>query len=187
MTNALDQQRVTLKNLKVADFASEETLCFTATVLFDGEAIADARNDGHGGATFVFPRQGKRDRLAEAEDFAKSLPPEVTEFDDPQDSSRRFEIDITLDYLVDSLAGSMHAEKKIRAAFNRDISNKVMFIKGDKLLFLKGVKLRAIPDRKAYFAALHARQKEPIIILAELPPEEAFALWKPHAINDGTS
>ena len=53
------QDRITLKNLKVADFASEETLCFTATVMFDGRPIAEARNDGHGGSTFVRALQGQ--------------------------------------------------------------------------------------------------------------------------------
>ncbi|WP_166737498.1 hypothetical protein [Pseudomonas aeruginosa] len=38
------QDRITLKNLKVADFASEETLCFTATVMFDGRGtVANSR------------------------------------------------------------------------------------------------------------------------------------------------
>ncbi len=75
MTNALDQQRITLKNLKVADLASRESLCFTATVVFDREPIAYADNDGHGAATIVRALQGKRDRLAEAEEFVENLPP----------------------------------------------------------------------------------------------------------------
>ncbi len=184
---SIHQQRVSLKNLKVADFASEETLCFTATVLFDGEPIADANNDGHGGMTFVRARDGKRSKLAEAEEFAASLPPDVTEYDDPQDRSRKLTIEITLDYLVDHLANTMHADKKIRAAFNRDIGNKVLFVKDGKLLFLKGVKLKTITDRPAYFARLRAAQKQPIVILAELAPDAAFALWKQHTGNDDAS
>ncbi|MGV8241887.1 hypothetical protein ACV331_35065, partial [Pseudomonas aeruginosa] len=64
-----------LKNLKVADFASEETLCFTATVVFDGTPIAEARNDGHGGSTFLRALNNKTTLLAQAEAFAKELPP----------------------------------------------------------------------------------------------------------------
>ena len=70
METIITQDRITLKHLKVADFASEETLCFTATVLFDGVAIADARNDGHGGSTFIRALGGQAARLAEAEAFA---------------------------------------------------------------------------------------------------------------------
>ncbi|CDF84881.1 Conserved hypothetical protein [Pseudomonas knackmussii B13] len=75
MDNITKQDRITLKNLKVADFASEETMCFSATVVFDGTPIAEARNDGHGGSTFVHALNGKAALLAQAEAFAKGLPP----------------------------------------------------------------------------------------------------------------
>ena len=61
MDNITKQDRITLKNLKVADFASEETLCFNATVVFDGTPIAEARNDGHGGSTFLHALKSRRD------------------------------------------------------------------------------------------------------------------------------
>ena len=172
MDNITKQDRITLKNLKVADFASEETMCFSATVVFDGTPIAEARNDGHGGSTFLRALSGKVALLAQAEAFAKGLPPAP------------LHIDMTLDFLVDELADAMHAERKVRAAFNRDIGNKVLFIKDGKLLFIKGIKLKAIADRKAYFASLRARQAQPIVILAELAPEQAFDLWKQHVLGD---
>lgn len=190
METHLNQTRVTLKSLKVADFASEETLCFTATVLFDGQAVAYAKNDGRGGATFVWPRVAggsAREHLRQALAYAESLPPEMTEYPDPNDSTRRLTIDITLDYLIDHLAETMHAERKLRSAFQRDIGNKVLFVKGGKLLFVKGAKLKAIADKPAYFASLRARQDKPIVILAELPADEAFALWKQHVVRDDPS
>lgn len=64
MDTITKQDRITLKNLKVADFASEETLCFTATIVFDGTPIAEARNDGHGGSTFLRALNGKTTLLA---------------------------------------------------------------------------------------------------------------------------
>jgi hypothetical protein len=180
MKNITQQDRITLKNLKVADFASEETLCFTATVVFDGTPIAEARNDGHGGSTFLRALEGQAASLTQAEAFATSLPPASLE----REGEKPYLIDITLDFLVDQLADAMHAERKLRTAFNRDIGNKVLFIKDGKLLFLKGIKLKAIADRNAYFAALRARQAQPIVILAELPPEQAFDLWKQHVLDD---
>ena len=156
MDNITKQDRITLKNLKVADFASEETLCFNATVVFDGTPIAEARNDGHGGSTFLHALNGKAGLLAQAEAFAKGLPP--APLDLGHESEDPHYIDMTLDFLVDELADAMHAERKVRAAFNRDIGNKVLFIKEGKLLFIKGIKLKAIADRKAYFASLRARQ-----------------------------
>jgi hypothetical protein len=167
METITKQNRITLKNLKVADFASEETLCFTATIVFDDTPIAEARNDGHGGSTFLRALNGKAALLAQAEAFAKGLPP--TPLDLGQEGEDPHYIDMTLDFLVDELADAMHAERKVRAAFNRDIGNKVLFIKDGKLLFIKGIKLKAIADRAAYFASLRSRQAQPIVILAELP------------------
>ncbi|CAM5219729.1 hypothetical protein CDEF62S_00262 [Castellaniella defragrans] len=37
---------------------------------------------------------------------------------------------------------------------------------------------------KAYFASLHARQAQPIVILAESASDEAFALWKRHVLGE---
>lgn len=42
----------TLKNLKVCEWASEETTCFTATLYVDGKRIGECRNDGQGGCNF---------------------------------------------------------------------------------------------------------------------------------------
>jgi hypothetical protein len=39
----------TLKNLKVCEWASEETTCFTATLYVDGKRVGECSNDGQGG------------------------------------------------------------------------------------------------------------------------------------------
>ncbi|EIU4787402.1 hypothetical protein ACM7K1_06335 [Pseudomonas aeruginosa] len=78
----------------------------------------------------------------------------------------------------------MQQPEQVRAAFERDIANKVLFIKNGKLLFIDGIRLKAIADRKAYFASLRARQPQPIVILAELAPDEAFAVWKRHVLGN---
>lgn len=52
-TTASQLSRLTLKSLKTVKWMSEETNCFTATVLLDGKTIGTAENDGHGGSTFV--------------------------------------------------------------------------------------------------------------------------------------
>jgi hypothetical protein len=41
--------KVTIKNLKYAAFASQETSCFEATIYVDGKRFCTARNEGHGG------------------------------------------------------------------------------------------------------------------------------------------
>ena len=46
---------ITIKNLKVAEFASQETLCFEATVYVDGVRAFVAENQGRGGCNFYHP------------------------------------------------------------------------------------------------------------------------------------
>lgn len=62
--------RVELKNVKYAAFASEETSCFEATIYVDGKREGTARNDGHGGMTFIEPR-ALQERL---DAYAATLP-----------------------------------------------------------------------------------------------------------------
>lgn len=45
----MSQPILTVKNLKVAEFASEETLCFEATIYVDGKPFCRASNEGRGG------------------------------------------------------------------------------------------------------------------------------------------
>ena len=183
MTESIQQTRITLANLKVAEFASEETLCFRAVVVFDGVAIADAENDGRGGCTFLRARKGSHEKLAEAEAFAKALPPLLMNHDEPGGTSRQVPIDITLPLLVDELAEEMQNERKIRAKFRRDITQKVLYIRDERLVFLKGTDLRSIQDPDAFFALLRGKHGADTVILNTLPAEEAFAVWRKHVIR----
>lgn len=179
-----NQKRITLKNLKVADFASEETLCFTATVLFDGKPIAHASNDGHGGATFLHSMPDTRKLLQEAEVFAKSLPAHVTDHPDPADHSRKMIIDITLEYLVDCLSGQMHYDKKLKTLFNRKMRSKVLFCRAEEIYSLNKLKPADIKNKAEFFASLRKKEGADIIILHELAPDEAFALWKQYGVQE---
>jgi len=42
----------TLKNVKICEWASEETTCFEATLYIDGKSIGRVHNEGCGGAHF---------------------------------------------------------------------------------------------------------------------------------------
>ena len=44
---------ITIKNLKVLEELSEETLCFSASVYVNGKKVGTAENRGHGGMTDV--------------------------------------------------------------------------------------------------------------------------------------
>lgn len=43
--------KITLKNLKVAKFMSQETLCYQATIYVDDKKAGTAENEGHGGCS----------------------------------------------------------------------------------------------------------------------------------------
>lgn len=171
------QSRITLRNLKVAQFASEETLCFRATVLFDGKPIAEASNQGHGGNTDIRALNGQQAKVQEAEKFAKALPPVISEFDEPHKPGQKMVLPMHLEFLIDELAAEMDADKRLRARFRSDYARKVMFVIGDDCRYVKKLDLRTLTNRESYFAQI--KQAHPTAqILAELPEEQAFALWK---------
>jgi hypothetical protein len=45
---------ITLKKVKIVDFMSEETICFSADVYENGIKIGTAKNEGCGGSTWVY-------------------------------------------------------------------------------------------------------------------------------------
>jgi len=54
--------RIDIKNLKVAEFLSEETVAFSASLYWDGKKVGEASNDGHGGANrILLLENGKMD------------------------------------------------------------------------------------------------------------------------------
>jgi hypothetical protein len=71
--------RLTVKNYKRVEWASEETDCYTATLYLDGKRIGTTQNDGHGGPdllTFNSPEDRKRfdEALAEWLESVKDDP-----------------------------------------------------------------------------------------------------------------
>ena len=66
--------RLALKGFKTVRWMSEETICFTATLLLDGKPVAVASNEGHGGSTFL--HYSNKDAEAVVDTIAASLEPE---------------------------------------------------------------------------------------------------------------
>ena len=55
MNDKTDTPQITVRNLKIAEFASQETLCFEATIYVDGKRFCTASNQGHGGDNEFHP------------------------------------------------------------------------------------------------------------------------------------
>jgi|ETNmetMinimDraft_26_1059896.scaffolds.fasta_scaffold34952_4 hypothetical protein len=103
---------ITVKNLKVAEFASEETLCFQATVYVDGKRAFLASNEGHGGPTnfdplkFSKPEVARfRALVADLAKWAKTLPKGTAHLD---------VYDQCLESLVDDAVQKAQDEKRLR-------------------------------------------------------------------------
>ena len=182
----IQQTRITIGSLKVAEFASEETTCFSATVYLDGKAFARASNEGRGGNTNFEPlgRKGWNDpafqkMLKEAEAFASSFPPEVTEYDDPQDPSQKMTIPYSLEYLVNGLVEDTRFQKRMASAYRRTAKRRVLFLKPDGKVYQTAV----IPDLTTNTARIFdvcqkIKAKNPeAVILNMLPPAKAVELF----------
>src|SRR3974377_576665 len=137
------QDRITLKNFKHAQFASEETLCFEATVCFDGKAFATAGNDGQGGDTVIsrlYDRKQQQYRpdteqiMAQAVAYAHTLPDEVTQWDDPQGPTGKLTIKQTLVTVVDALSEEAGDDKRLRGIFRRAMNARVLFVKNGQMM-----------------------------------------------------
>lgn len=115
---------LTVKNVKVAEFASEETLCFEASLYVNGKRAAVVSNDGHGGSHSYHVID--RAAFAQAEAAAAGA-------DLPFDFER-------LDQLVDNLVGDYEEQKRLRRLAKRytlfrlpgDDPNALRTLKGPK-------------------------------------------------------
>jgi hypothetical protein len=114
---------ITLKNVKIAAFASQETTCFEATLYIDGRRAAVVANDGGGGCN----RYRFADRALEARFRAHcaALPPL------PADPERGYgPLPMDADLLVGQLLARHEAEKQHR----RWCKDAVVFrLKGDEV------------------------------------------------------
>ena len=51
--------KVEVRNVKEAKFASDETMCFQATIVIDDKVAGTVSNDGHGGCNFYKDFEGE--------------------------------------------------------------------------------------------------------------------------------
>lgn len=117
--------RLTLKSFKTVKWMSEETICFTATVLIDGKVIGEASNEGHGGCTFLHFVSTSAE--ATAEQFSKSInPADIKGWEFMSDKG------FTIDCLVDIVVEREMQKKdtaRIVAKIRRDAAKKAQYIK----------------------------------------------------------
>ena len=113
------EPKIEVKNVKIADFASEETLCFEATVYVNGVRAFKAENDGRGGCNFYHPvsQQGKS-LLKLCNDWLETLPEEEHMF-----GEEVFSLQPDLDIFL----GDMIADWELNKKLKRDCRTKTLY------------------------------------------------------------
>ena len=115
--------KLELKNVKINETFSEETLMFMADLFVDGKKVGYANNDGRGGCTSYNAYENQREALAKAEAYALTLPSTITEFggkDYEFKSSLESWIDDAVNKIYDAKAQAK-AEKKMQLIMQTQI------------------------------------------------------------------
>ena len=143
--------KIEIKNLKINERLSEETLCFSATVYVDGKRAFEACNRGHGGANEY---HGDYDAAAA---YAATLPPYTSEVG-------------SLPYDLDMLIGDLIEAAQLERALKRDLK-RVVFVDNGKYFLTKA---DATPD----MIAAVVKRYPTATILNTMPLADAVALCK---------
>lgn len=156
--------KIELKNLKHSVFASQETLCFDASVYVNGVKLGTVSNSGNGGATRIYLSPGTQGLMKEVKAYCETLPP-LTNIDSINPIDMDFELYI--DLLVER---EIHKNKLVYAMKNKI----VVSTKPGEIMTVtlkKGVKLT---DE---IIALYQSKNPNYIVLNTLPLEEALKLF----------
>ena len=162
-------QRIALKNLKHAAYASHETHYFNATIYLDGERAFKASNQGSGGPNEYFPyqRQGERDFHSyyryvsdAAMDWMKETNPDFPYLDDGW---------TCLDFVITHLINERHLLETMRYVVKR----KVVYLDTTDGL-VKRISERPTPDKIDYLR----RQQPTWKFFNDIGEDERLALWR---------
>lgn len=153
--------KVELTSVKHAAFASEETQCFEAVVLIDGKRAMTVRNDGNGGGNWnhdLIPGSEKR-----LQEYALTLP--EYEFDGVKSKHN-----------VETMIGDLLDDWLARREMKRTMANWVVYkIEGQPVM--RKLKYKWSPATKEIISKYLAKHPK-VVILNELPEDEALKLWK---------
>lgn len=162
-----NQTRITLKAVKVDAVNSLETTCYTATVYFDGKAIAKASNSGRGGeTTFEIKNQTAFDA---ATAFAATLAPVV---------EQGYTLDYDLPFLCDTLVYALTLEQDARDTFKRVMKENILFIDGEGALRTLATKRNKMAKEVQEAAIQMIPTKIPgALVLLAMEPEAAYQAY----------
>lgn len=124
--------KLEIKNLKFAEFASEETNCFSATVYVDGVKATMVSNEGRGG-----PNRWDDHKVAHRiSNYAATLPKITTDLSDPNGGNEKFSYAQDADTLIDALVTKALLEKDLRKL----LKTRLVYVENGKLMQSKAFK-----------------------------------------------
>jgi hypothetical protein len=110
---------IQLKNVYFSERLSEETNAFTADVWYKGKKVGYAKNDGHGGCTYIHSYGNENHELfKEAMKYAESLPDIVYE---ARGNMEEFTMKSNLENVVDRLFDTWLEKKEIQKQSRKGI------------------------------------------------------------------
>ena len=162
------QTRISLKNIKHSEFASQETHCFEASLYFDGKRIGKVGNDGHGGCDWV----DVTDQAAfeTMQKFINTLPAITCGWDDPK-TGKPATVPQCLETICCDLVNIHLSKKDLQAIMRRTA---VFRLNGE--LREIGYKGSRKPDQGLFD---HVMKKYPgAEILNNMPIEQAVTIYR---------
>ena len=131
---------ITLKNIKHASFASQETHCFEASVYVNGKKEFKVSNDGHGGSNFYYEITGAssvKDVWERVREINTELKKELLPCSWDETQTIANDIDIVVGDLVNDWLENRDAKKHLR---------KICYIKNDGQQGFFTVNLKPTPE-----------------------------------------
>ncbi len=146
--------KIELKNVKVAEFASEETTCFQASIYIDGKKEATVSNAGRGGCNiYRFTDRKVEDKFKE---FCNSQPPIQGEYA----GGEKYTLDMNPDLYIGELLGNYELHKRCKTLCKK----KTLFrLKEDDDTVARAVNMPFSPDVKQYLIARYGDRLKVII------------------------
>ena len=120
--------KVEIKNLKYAEWASQETNCFDASVYIDGKRVGTVRNDGSGGPNFYHPHSVEQT----LQKYAATLPPTVVIYDNGN-GEERGEMPLVADDIIHELL----MEHLYQGDLKRNFKSYILFVRDNKVMSTK--------------------------------------------------
>ena len=170
--NTTTSLRISLKAAKVVRWMSEETICFTASVLFDGKVIGEVSNEGRGGCTYIRYKNHSDEAVVEA--YAASVDAESIGWGFLKEHGKHLTAADICDHLIEQKDKADHLRKTI-ASIRKKAAKFVMCVtaecvKGQYRSFEKGIKAGAKVE-----AAVAAAKAKGYTLVAEMSDEAIAA------------